>query len=360
MNYLIYISKMTKQESIQLKGVAICMMLFLHLFNNMDNVLLCDTSLSLFGKPLVYRLTRITSPVPFFLILSGYGLYSSYLTHKGGVLIRLMKLYIHYWVVLILFVGLGSILDPSRYPGSLCDVVNNITGWKTTYNGENWFLFPYVLLSLVSVSLFRFIDRNKNWVVGVAGAVVFLLTYGITDWYSAFLYEHQFLNQLILSLYLLFPFVLGVLLKRCCAPACIKKKISKYSLNTSVLVWVAMVLLLVVKVNLPGIANPFYAILFVLLYTRLRLPQWVNSFFYHLGEHSMTMWFIHTYLCYYLFHDFIYGFKYPILIFGVLLILSYFLSDIVNRICKPIIRLLPQKNVTLQTKNSEYNDIAKL
>lgn len=342
---------MTKQQSVELKGVAICMMLFLHLFNNMDNVSLCDVSLLISGKPLVYRLTRVATPVPLFLILSGYGLYVSYLNHSSGNLRRLLKLYIHYWVVLVLFVGLGSLLKPERYPGVMLDIVNNITGWDTTYNGENWFLFPYVLLSLLSQYLFRWIDKSPKWIVGVSTAMLFLLTYGITDWYSESLHKHPFLNQIVLILYLVFPFVLGVLLKKCSMPAGIKERILKKSLDSSVLVWTGLSALMLLKISLPGIFNPFYAILFVFLFVRVHLPQWLKSVLYALGEHSMTMWFIHTYLCYYLFHEFIYGLKYPLLIFAVLLMLSYFLSDIVNRICKPIIRLLPQKKRNFANKN---------
>ena len=48
------------------------------------------------------------------------------------------------------------------------------------------------------------------------------------------------------------------------------------------------------------------------------------------------MWMIHCWLCYYLFHDFIYGFKYPVIIFTVLVIISVVCSIIVNVICAPI------------------------
>lgn len=36
---------MDKKESLQLKGIAILMMLFLHLFNRPENVDLCDITL---------------------------------------------------------------------------------------------------------------------------------------------------------------------------------------------------------------------------------------------------------------------------------------------------------------------------
>lgn len=51
------------------------------------------------------------------------------------------------------------------------------------------------------------------------------------------------------------------------------------------------------------------------------------------------MWMIHSWFCYYLFHDFIYSFSYPILIFMALIVISYHSSLIVNQIALPIERL---------------------
>ena len=45
-----------------------------------------------------------------------------------------------------------------------------------------------------------------------------------------------------------------------------------------------------------------------------------------------TMWFVHTYFCYYMFHDFIYSFKYPLAIYLVLISLSYLVAVIVDSI----------------------------
>lgn len=48
---------MTKEETLQLKGIAILMMLFLHLFNTTANVEQCQTYIYFWnGKPLVLAL----------------------------------------------------------------------------------------------------------------------------------------------------------------------------------------------------------------------------------------------------------------------------------------------------------------
>lgn len=53
---------MTKEETLQLKGIAILMMLFLHLFNTTANVEQCQTYIYFWnGKPLVLALSRVGS-----------------------------------------------------------------------------------------------------------------------------------------------------------------------------------------------------------------------------------------------------------------------------------------------------------
>lgn len=71
---------MNKTESLQLKGIAILMMLFLHLFNTADRVELCNISIYFWnGKPLVLAMSRVAAfCVPIYLFISGYGLTCSY------------------------------------------------------------------------------------------------------------------------------------------------------------------------------------------------------------------------------------------------------------------------------------------
>ena len=66
----------TKEESLQLKGSAILIMLFLHLFNSQENIDRCILSVKFLGKPIVSQLATFSEIcVPLYLFLSGYGLY---------------------------------------------------------------------------------------------------------------------------------------------------------------------------------------------------------------------------------------------------------------------------------------------
>ena len=93
--------------------------------------------------------------------------------------------------------------------------------------------------------------------------------------------------------------------------------------------------------------SAFPQLLFCLLlaiFVRLSMrPKWLDSVMFYLGKNSTTLWFIHTFICYYLFHDIIYALKFPLLIFMVLisvsLILAY-LFDMIHLYCWKKLRAL--------------------
>ena len=66
---IIKICIMSKEESTILKGIAILLMLFLHLFNKATLPEMCHPMIYIGDTPLVHILTRATNPVDFFVIL---------------------------------------------------------------------------------------------------------------------------------------------------------------------------------------------------------------------------------------------------------------------------------------------------
>lgn len=92
--------------------------------------------------------------------------------------------------------------------------------------------------------------------------------------------------------------------------------------------------------------NFFYSFLIISCLTLIPMNRIVRTALISLGNQSMNMWMIHSWFCYYLFHDVIYSFSYPILIFMVLTMVSYVSSLIVNVIAKPIeLRLMTKAEV---------------
>ncbi len=139
-------------------------MLWLHLFNNPDRTLLLENFIVIKGLPLAYLISKFASVcVPLYLFLGGYGLYLTWKTgSKKSNKLRIFLLYLNFWLVFVLFVGLACFVNPEKYPGSSIEFISNITAWKTSYNWEWWFLFPYVVIIFFSKPLFSWIDKHKT------------------------------------------------------------------------------------------------------------------------------------------------------------------------------------------------------
>lgn len=207
---------MTKQETTILKGVAILMMLCLHLFNTDFKISLCQIGIDVAGKPFLSFLMRAVNPVAFFLLFSGYGLYISYCNGKRNNGKRILKLYIHYWLTLVLFVMVGCfVVGKGAYPGTWQKVLENVTAWHTTYNGEIWFLFPYCLVAITSSFIFKVVDRVNLWVVFVGIGFIHLGTYAAVAMFGvSYFYSHRLAYMPIIYLSFFFPFVIGTLMAK--------------------------------------------------------------------------------------------------------------------------------------------------
>lgn len=156
---------MTKDQSLQIKGVAILMMLYVHLFHSSESVELCSYWLHYGSVPLFQKFTRCTVPVPFFLIVSGYGFMKMVLggssSHKS-ILQRWLSLYIPYWLITATMCAVALwLLGGARCDFSAKSLFYNVTALYTTYNPHCWFILPYLLLAIFSRSICRLVQRPE-------------------------------------------------------------------------------------------------------------------------------------------------------------------------------------------------------
>lgn len=332
---------MTKEQSQMMKGVAILLMIFLHLFNQSGNVALCHNLIFIGGEPLAYILSRASNPVAFFLILGGYGLYKVYEKGDRHRWSRLLKLLIHYWIIMIAFLAIGHFVKPSLYPGSVTNIISNFSGYETTYNGEMWFLLPYVILSALSPWLFRLMSNYRASTIVITTLFIHLCTsFCISRYGAAFLYHNYWAYNPLLVFHLLFNFSLGAMAAR----SRIFERIAGIIRNRHYiksLAWLGVITLGAISCVFKY--NYFYAFGVITCLLFAPMPKLFKAALCKLGYQSMNMWMIHSWFCYYLFHDFIYSFSYPLLIFIVLVIISYICSLIVNVFAKPIERLVMTK-----------------
>ena len=320
---------MNKETSTIIKGVAILMMLFYHLFGRDNLANICTPLLYIGNTPLVRYITNACYPVSFFMILSGYGLTYCYKKNQLSPIIqgkRILKLYVHYWLVLLIFVTIGHYIKPDIYPNNLIHVLINITGINCTYNGEIWFLLPYTIISMLSWWIIDYIynlnDKRKIFITLIVYSVIFL----IARYIGYHLPKNELLATLLIQLVyivqLTFYFSLGILLFRLLEnePTALKAiKPTTY--------FIIIIALFIIKSMIKvTIADGLYAFIIIFCISHLQLHRLFHNVLYKLGQYSMPMWMTHTFFAVYLFQNFVYGFKYPLLIWLVLIALSYLVS----------------------------------
>lgn len=98
-----------------------------------------------------------------------------------------------------------------------------------------------------------------------------------------------------------------------------------------------LILLIALKSTSPhSYFNVPYTAVFILLLLNCPRPRFLNVFLIEMGRYSMIMWFIHTNFCNYLFRDFIFSPRQPLLVFLLLLLCSYLSARVIHRIGNPL------------------------
>lgn len=320
------------------------MMLFLHLFNNQERVALCEPLLQLWsGRSLPYALSKVAAwCVPIYIFLSGYGLaakYSQSQLSMPAAIRRLLPLCVNYWVVFIPFILLGSLFRPDLYPGDGETLFLNLVGFSCSYNAEWWFLLPYMVLAWMSPIIFRHLFFNpggdsRHTVKCTATAVLLYVLSDVSYKHYASTFDEEWfltLLQNVCQLYLMF-FCGAMFFWHDCFQRFNIFLRSRVGHHTR---WVSAILLLLlclVRMSMDTyIINPLFVLPSLLFYSVLQ-PSRPSSVLLSLGRQSTTMWLCHTFFAYYLFSDFIYSFRYPPLIFLVLVTVSWAVSFPLTRL----------------------------
>ncbi len=350
---------MDKKESLELKGIAILLMLMLHLFNTQQRVAECTTFLYFWnGKPLVYALSRVGAfCVPLYIFISGYGhgsiLAAGRLDFKSACR-RVAKLYIIYWVVFLPFIGWGCLAASESYPGSASEFLLNFIGVSCSYNNEWWFLFSYVLLVLFAPFFLPLMSQKAGdgtsriktgWIVFFI--VIFILcqiTRPLCKPYFSFLPFRVAFDTVSLSSMFVWGAAIALggwldidnrnKLKEKCA------KIWGFPPSLCLLLIILVCCLLRMSLGPSFLNNNNIFVLILLpLYLSMSRARWWRDILCYFGVHSTNMWLCHTFFAYYICHDFIYGLSYPLLMFCVLVLLSLASSILLTPVQKALQKL---------------------
>lgn len=319
----------SKDDSTYLKGWAILIMIFLHLFGARAlNIPAYQQirDICFHDKPISYCLAQFCSIcVHLYILLSGYGLFITYRKveeNHGSMknLKRIVMLMSKVLMVGIIFYPISIFYPNLGWNFNIFNCVKMLLGYIGNY--EWWFLRPYIIIVAISPWLLaRFEETPK---------VSFFLSLALYIITKYLIYFHDFHIPLILEqvFILLISFYLGAALAKWGILAG-AKSLSDSNARISILSIAVLLAMLIYKIFFPsGILDPFISAIFTICAILLVnvLGKRCHFLFVCLGKEATSMWLIHTFISIYYWSELSYSFRYPILIFGFVVICSYILS----------------------------------
>ena len=343
--------ELTKNQIKITKGIAILFMLFLHLFCTKAYDGLYTPLLFIEDIPLVYYFALFGDCcVAIYCFCSGYGLLISYKNNKekynNNNIIRIFKLYINYWIILLIFVViLGPIMgQASNYQGSFKKFILTFTAIDPAYNGDWWFFTTYIIL--VSPFINKIVIKYNNILILGLSFIFYVAAY-IQRIKGVIVIDNEVLNWIIRQIALFgtsqLPFIIGAVFAH-------KKIYSKLNSMSSKIKYknTLGILIITLMIIAHGIVQTlfvavFIGIVFICVFNLIDKPKWLNNLLSYLGNHSTNMWLTHMFFYMIYFKKLVYGARYSFLIFPWLVILCIVSSYIINLIYKPIIVLVDNR-----------------
>lgn len=320
---------LTKQNTLQIKGVAILCMIIYHLFafpERLPNYICIDW----FGSSIT-KAFQIC--VPIYLFMAGYGLQCTYQnkhTKWYDILNRIKKTYKSFWWVALPFIILGIIVNYYHIDslGGLEELILNIIGVKCSYNGEWWFFSLYIELLI----LFYFISKlNIKWEYYL-GIMLFILI--LCRLLNKFLpLEHygiigRHLKMIIINVNI---FMIGCFFSKYNLYNVIINKIDNYRMGIVVSLF-SLITPILVRVYIPmiGITELFFVPIFIVGIVYMSRLRYISKYLEFVGKHSMNLWLIHSFFIYYFLNRITFFYNSPIIMFIIVTAFSLACSLVIE------------------------------
>lgn len=292
--------ELTKNQIKVTKGVAIIFMLLLHLFCTKEYEGLFESLIFIGETPLIYYFALFGDCcVAIYCFCSGYGLFLKYKKDKSsyikGNLERIIKLYINYWIILILFVViLGNLMNKvETYPGSIKTFLLNFTAISTTYNGAWWFLTTYIILVLISPFINKLIFKfNYKLLLGVT-VIIYIIAYiqrikgvitidnVIIDWS---------IRQLSLLGTSLLPFIIGGVFAYKETYSKLYNKVKDISSKNILGILIVSLMIIFHGMVQTLFIAPFTGVIFICVFNLMDKPKWLNYILNFISNHSKILY----------------------------------------------------------------------
>ena len=341
--------ELTKKQVSITKGVAILFMLLLHLFCTKDYQGLFTPLIIIKGVPLVYYLALFGDCcVAIYCFCSGYGLMCTYKNNPDEYnkrnAKRILKLYINFWIIILLFVVLLGYLtgNSATYPGNIKIFLLNVTAISVSYNGAWWFLTTYIILVLLSKFINKVVQRYNNVLITLIVFVIYCICY-VQRIKVVITFTNPVLNWAITQTALLgtslFPFVVGAIFADKKIYSFIYNKVNNIKFK-NILCIVGILFMIVCHGFVQTLfVAVFTGIAFIVLFNLIDNPNPLDKLLYYLSDHSTNMWLIHMFFYMVYFKSLVFMPKYPVLIFIWLVILCIIASYLIKFLYTSIINI---------------------
>jgi len=360
--------KFTKDDTKIIKGVALCLMLYHHLFAYPNKIAegISFISLYSFGETTlstyIGQFGRICMPM--FLFLSGYGTYLSSV-NCGDVPAmarrRVWGLYKLVWQVFI--ISLPVSLWIFRYNGThlIRETIYNGLGISCSFNEEWWFIVPFAVLLVLFPAVKRFLDRKSS---NILTDFLFILLYSaFYNYIVPKIIEAPVFSSFARSVFWhkmnetmsVFPaFFMGCIFAKYGILDRIKSDYAGRPL------WCILALAGIISLFYLHLYNymfydflncaVFISCLTVLL--PLRILKWPCRFLAKIAEESTFIWLTHTFFACYWCQKLVFAPKYSVLIFAFLLLLSYCAAKFIRFFWKSVGKLYAKKKVHILSEKN--------
>lgn len=354
----------TKDDTKVIKGIAIILMMYHHLFAFPDRIAEQVIYFSMFdlnGNEIAYYIGEFGKIcVTLFAFLGGYGTYLSCKNKNITTSIKnkVVNLYVVYWKVFFVFIPICMLFGVARVKKDIATFLWNLSGVNISYNGEWWFFTPYILLLCLYPLINRFLERrNSELFTDLLGVILVnsIIVYVVPEMLEMSVMNSWGTSVLGIAfkkmLDLLPAFMFGCLF----AKYDLLSKIKQRSINNFVY-WILSFLVIVcvfyARRKIGAEYDFIYAAIFVCAsITTLQTP--VGKIFYKLfsliGKESTLIWLIHSFYCYHLCQKIVYMPRYSILIVIWLLLLSFVTSKLIHAIYAGLRSVCEKVNLKVST-----------
>ncbi len=346
-----------KQDAQMTRGLAILCMVILHLFCRKGIQVVYSPILWVNEeKPFVYWFGFFSEIcVPLYSICVGYARYLLYDKKKASYkdnLSRIFKLLLNYWIILIIFCGLGLIFDKSsQIPGSLSNFFKSVI-LLHSYNGAWWYLNTYVIMLLVPTSVLLLPVCKMKAKTGIILCNILAIAYylaGRLNFLSGGSMSSPifvFLEKELFNFAHVIPFVwLGAYFYKMKVFESCKEFLDKYfKEKTAQFLLGEGIIAIFIITNLleKSILVTFSAAIVFICFNLLKKPLWVQRVFKLLGKHSTNIWLMHMFFYAVLFKDLVWKVKYPLLILlfmlGICICFLWVINEIYDFLMKKVFK----------------------